>query len=78
MKNKIDHIAIGTGSLEAGADALQITTGVAPSVCSNHDLTSTYNRVMQAGNESFFELKSIDPDAPEPSRVRWTGNTGLN
>lgn len=26
---------------------------------------------MQAGNESFFELISIDPEAPEPGRVRW-------
>jgi len=33
---------------------------------------STHNCVMQSGNESFFELIAIDPDAPaDPGRVRW-------
>lgn len=32
---------------------------------------STHNLVMQAGNESFFELIAQDPDAPKPERTRW-------
>ena len=38
---------------------------------SKHTLMSTHNCVMQAGNESFLELISIDPDAPDPGRTRW-------
>lgn len=36
-----------------------------------HDLMSTHNCVMQAGSERFFELISIDPDAPAAPRKRW-------
>ena len=32
---------------------------------------STHNCVMQSGNETFFELIAIDPDAPDPGRARW-------
>ena len=38
---------------------------------SKHDAMSTHNCVCQAGNESFLELISIDPDAGDPGRVRW-------
>ncbi len=36
-----------------------------------HDLMSTHNCVMQAGNNCFFELIAIDPEAPAPARTRW-------
>jgi hypothetical protein len=38
---------------------------------SKHDAMSTHNCVCQAGNESFLELIAIDPEAPDPGRVRW-------
>lgn len=71
MNHRIDHFAIGADSLEQGVDALQALLGVAIPNGSKHDLMSTHNCVMQAGNESFFELISIDPDAPDPGRTRW-------
>ena len=71
MKNKIDHVAVGTDSLEKGSEALQAVLGVSLTKGSKHDLMSTHNRVMQAGNESFFELIARDPDAPSPQRTRW-------
>jgi hypothetical protein len=71
LKNQIDHFAVGAQSLEQGIAEMQSTLGVTLSPGSKHDLMSTHNCVMQAGNECFFELISIDPDAPQPSRTRW-------
>ena len=71
MKNKIDHVSVGTDSLGKGSEALQALLGVALTKGSKHDLMSTHNRVMQAGNESFFELIARDPDSPQPERIRW-------
>ena len=71
MNNKIDHFAIGATSLDQGVDALKDVLGVEVPRGGKHDAMSTHNCVMQSGNESFFELISIDPDAPDPGRVRW-------
>lgn len=71
MKNQIDHFAIGADSLEQGVAAMQELLGVEVPRGGKHDAMSTHNCVMQAGNESFFELLAIDPDAGDPGRVRW-------
>lgn len=71
MNNKIDHFAIATASLEEGAKAMQDALGVEVPRGGKHEAMSTHNCVMQSGNESFFELLAIDPDAPEPGRARW-------
>ncbi len=71
MQNKIDHFAVGADTLEQGIAAMQTALGVELNAGSNHDLMSTHNKVMQSGNESFFELIAIDPDAPKPERTRW-------
>lgn len=71
MQNKIDHFAVGADTLEQGIAAMQTALGVELNAGSKHDLMSTHNKVMQSGNESFFELIAIDPDAPKPERTRW-------
>ena len=71
MLNKIDHFAIGAKDLAQGMDFVQQTLGITMSAGGKHDLMSTHNCVMQTGNETFFELIAIDPDAPAPSRTRW-------
>jgi len=71
MNNKIDHFAVGAASLEQGIKAMRDALGVELEPGSKHDLMSTHNCVMQAGNESFFELIAVDPKAPKPNRTRW-------
>lgn len=71
MQNRIDHFAIGADTLEQGQAYLQEKLGVLVPNGSKHDAMSTHNCVMQSGNESFLELIAIDPDAPDPGRVRW-------
>jgi len=68
---KIDHFAIGADSLEQGTKDMEQQLGVVIPSGSKHVAMSTHNCVMQAGNESFFELIAIDPDAADPGRVRW-------
>ena len=71
MDNRIDHFTVGTDDLGAGQAALSDILGVTPPLGSKHDAMSTHNCVCQAGNESFLELIAIDPEAPDPGRVRW-------
>ncbi|GAA6208654.1 VOC family protein [Cognatishimia sp. WU-CL00825] len=72
MQNKIDHFAIGADSLDQGVLAMESVLGVTVPRGGKHDAMSTHNCVMQSGNESFFELLAIDPEAPaDPGRARW-------
>nr|WP_300017286.1 VOC family protein [uncultured Roseobacter sp.] len=68
----MDHFAIGADTLEQGVADMETKLGVTVPRGGKHDAMSTHNCVMQAGNESFFELIAIDPNAPaDPGRVRW-------
>ncbi|WP_299739494.1 VOC family protein [uncultured Roseobacter sp.] len=72
MRNKIDHFAIGADTLDQGIAAMAQALGVEVPRGGKHEAMSTHNCVMQAGNESFFELIAIDPEAPaDPGRPRW-------
>lgn len=72
MNNKIDHFAIGADNLAQGIADMEKKLGVVIPHGGKHEAMSTHNCVMQAGNESFFELIAIDPDAPaDPGRTRW-------
>jgi hypothetical protein len=71
MHNKIDHFAIGADTLEQGVADIESRLGVTVPRGGKHDAMSTHNCVMQSGNESFLELIAIDPDAPDPGRIRW-------
>ncbi len=71
MKNKIDHFAVGAETLEQGEEALRAMLGIDIPRGGKHAAMSTHNCVVQAGNDSFLELISIDPDAPAPGRARW-------
>lgn len=69
--NRIDHFTVGAADLETGQAALADRLGVTIPTGSKHDAMSTHNCVCQAGNESFFEMIAVDPEAPDPGRTRW-------
>ncbi len=71
LNNKIDHFTVGAANLTQGIEAMKKMLGVTLSPGSKHDLMSTHNCVMRAGDECFFELIAIDPDVPAPARTRW-------
>lgn len=69
--NRIDHFTVGAADLMDGQSALAEILSVTLPAGSKHDAMSTHNCVCQAGNESFFELIAIDPDASSPGRTCW-------
>ena len=71
MNNKIDHFAIGANNLEQGISFLQEKLGIKIPRGGKHPAMSTHNCLAQSANSSFIELISIDPEAPDPGRVRW-------
>jgi len=71
VQNKIDHLVIGANDLEQGVTFLKDKLNVILPQASKHVDMSTHNCVAPTGNDSFIEILSIDPDAPEPNRARW-------
>ena len=71
IKNKIDHIVIGANDLDQGIAFIESKLNVTLPKASKHEDMSTHNCVGPTGNDSFIEILSIDPDAPEPARTRW-------
>lgn len=71
MNNKIDHFAIGASSLEQGIAYLNKQLGVDIPLGGKHPAMSTHNCLAQSGDSTFIEVISIDPEVPEPDRIRW-------
>ena len=69
--NRIDHFAVAAETLERGQKHLAEKLGVTVPPGGKHDLMGTHNCVTRTGNESFLEILSIDPAAPDPGRARW-------
>ena len=69
--NRIDHFVIGARTLEQGQKYLAEKLGVTVPCGGKHDLMSTHNCVTRTGRESFLEILSVDPAAPDPGRARW-------
>ena len=71
MSNRIDHFTIGTHDLHAGIAAMELTLGVTLPRGGKHPDMSTHNCLTATGEDQFFEMIAIDPDAPPPQRTRW-------
>ena len=69
----LDHVTLGTSSLDAGAAALRDALGIDIPPGGKHPDMSTHNRVVNVGDGRFLELIAIDPDAPPVPRTRWFG-----
>ena len=71
----IDHLVIGARTLDEGVAWCGATLGVVPSGGGKHALMGTYNRVMSiaspAAPKAYLEIIAIDPEAPDPGRLRW-------
>jgi hypothetical protein len=67
----LDHVAIGCASLEQGVAYIRETLGVEVPPGGKHPRMGTHNCLMRVGEDVYFELIAIDPDAPPPGRPRW-------
>lgn len=71
MNTRFDHLAFGANTLEVGLDYLQDLLGVTIPFGGKHIKMGTHNAVMKLGENCYFELITIDHDAPPPARPRW-------
>jgi hypothetical protein len=69
----LDHVTLGTSSLDAGAAALREALGIDIPPGGKHPDMSTHNRVVNVGDARFLELIAVDPDAPAVPHKRWFG-----
>ncbi len=68
---ELDHIVIGTSSLEEGAAFIHERLGVKIPPGGRHESMGTHNCLMQLGANCFLEVIAIDPAAETPGRLRW-------
>ncbi|MEM1273555.1 MAG: VOC family protein [Pseudomonadota bacterium] len=79
----LDHLAVSTLDLKAGADAIEAVLGVPLEPGGNHAEMGTHNRLLSLGAETYLEVIAIEPGAQAPSQPRWfdldnfTGETRL-
>ncbi|MDU8926642.1 VOC family protein [Alisedimentitalea sp. MJ-SS2] len=68
---KLDHIAVAAETLEEGRAYVEDALGVALEPGGKHTKLGTHNMLMGLEDGVYFELISIDPDAPDPGLRRW-------
>ena len=67
---KIDHFVVGAADLASGTDWMHNLLGVPPVGHGKHTAMSTHNSLWRVGS-AYLEVIAVDPDAPDPGRVRW-------
>lgn len=67
----IDHITVTAPNLEAGAQFVWESIGVAPQTGGEHPRMGTHNLLLRLGSSTYLEVISANPKAPEPNRPRW-------
>lgn len=73
----IDHIAVTSPSLEAGAQFIRQRLGVEPQPGGEHTQMGTHNLLLRLGDSLYLEVISPNPEAPAPGRPRWFGLDNL-
>lgn len=68
---RIDHITVTAPMLEACAEFVRQTLGVAPHTGGEHLRMGTHNLLLRLGDSLFLEVISPNPKAPVPTRPRW-------
>ncbi len=71
LKTYLDHIVIGAETIRQGVDYIQEEFGVDVPEGGEHPRMGTHNHLMKLGENLFFEIIAIDPEASVPKRPRW-------
>ncbi len=68
---KLDHLAVSAETLSAGAEHIRHVLNTELPVGGEHPVMGTHNRLTGMGPELYFEVISVNPDAPAPDFPRW-------
>ena len=68
---RLDHLALAAETLDAGRAHVEDALGVELATRGEHPQMATHNHLLSLGPEEYFEVISVNPDAPAPDRPRW-------
>lgn len=73
MEIRIDHLVVGSATLEQGVEFVRDRLGVEMPFGGVHEKLGTHNHLMQLGDEVFLEIIAVHPGIEPPDRPRWFG-----
>jgi hypothetical protein len=69
----LDHIVVASPDLKSGVQWVRDTLGKTPELGGKHPAMGTHNCLLRLGEQTYLEVISPDPNAPDPGRPRWFG-----
>ncbi|MGI3169705.1 VOC family protein [Pseudooceanicola sp. C21-150M6] len=70
---ELDHIVVVANPLDRGVAHVKEMTGLDMPFGGEHPLMGTHNHLMRLGEAEFLEVIAVNPEAPDPGRIRWFG-----
>lgn len=67
----LDHLVVTAPNLKSGVQWVRDALGVTPELGGKHPRMGTHNCLLRLGEQTYLEVISPDPNAPDPGRPRW-------
>ena len=69
MAAMLDHLVVTAPNLKSGVQWVRDTLGATPELGGKHPRMGTHNCLLQLGEQTYLEVISPDPNAPDPGRA---------
>lgn len=67
----LDHLVVTAPNLKSGVQWVRDALGATPELGGKHPRMGTHNCLLRLGEQTYLEVISPDPNAPDPGRPRW-------
>ncbi len=71
LTTRLDHLVVAAHTLDQGVAYIKDQLGVTIPYGGEHPKMGTHNCLARLGEEIFFEIIAINPDAAQPDHPRW-------